>query len=120
MKMMVPNRLLQPKYRKAKPQSANSSPKSYQKSTKSLQYRFSKIEDKKPLVKPVKNTLKSPAVVLDTKSKISSKSKVSKKMYDYKPKLLGLLESENPFALAKKEKPVPQTTKSKDDKKQMF
>ena len=41
-------------------------------------------------------------------------------MYDYKPKLLGLLESENPFALAKKEKPVPQTTKSKDDKKQMF
>ena len=41
-------------------------------------------------------------------------------MYDYKPKLLGLLESENPFALAKKEKLVPQTTKSGGDKKQMF
>ena len=44
-KMMVPNRLLQPKFRKAKPQSANSSPRSYQKTTKSLQSRFSQIVD---------------------------------------------------------------------------
>ena len=59
-------------------------------------------------------------MAIDTKSKRSSKSKISKKLIDYKPKLIGLLESENPFSVVKKEKPVPQTTKSKEDKKLMF
>jgi len=83
------------------------------------------LEDKKPLIKPVgmrAAQLKAPsrAIAIDTKSKISSKSKVSKKLIDYKPKLIGLLESENPFAIAKNVKEVPKTTKSKEDKKQMF
>lgn len=41
------------------------------------------------------------AVQADMKSKKSSKSKASKKLIDYKPKLIGLLESENPYTLAK-------------------
>jgi len=46
------------------------------------------------------------AVAVDTKSKRSSKSKVSKKLIDYKPKLISLLESENPFTIVKKVQPV--------------
>jgi hypothetical protein len=36
---------------------------------------------------------------------------------DYKSKLIGLLESENPFTLAKKEKEIPVTTKNNKEKK---
>lgn len=40
-------------------------------------------------------------LAFDTKSKKSTKTKASKKLIDYKPKLIGLLESENPFAVIK-------------------